>query len=287
MSIRYFFIFLIMCSACTRKASACAKQLPGMACIPAGEFIRGSDNHEEDEKPAQKVFVSAFYMDVHEVTNKELNECFAAGKCRDCLKTGKCKEIGARYGWRYKKDDQPASGISWFTAKEYCEFRGKRLPTEAEWEKAARGPDGNIYPWGNEPATCKNAIIQVGEGKTAIKGCFPKRLDPEWHMHTAPVMSRPAGVYGLYDMAGNVHEWVNDWYEPSYAKCGDKCSGKDPKGPCDGADVCAGYKMRSVRGGSWWWTAPYARGSKRRANPPGNFPAVDYHHFGFRCAQSD
>ncbi|MBN8220437.1 MAG: SUMF1/EgtB/PvdO family nonheme iron enzyme [Spirochaetes bacterium] len=287
MPVRYLFIFLIFTFACTQKARACDKQIPGMACIPAGEFIRGSNDHEADEKPAEKVYISQFYIDLTEVTNKAFNECIAAGKCRDCLKTGKCKEIGARYGWRYKKDDQPVSGVSWFTAKEYCEFRRKRLPTEAEWEKAARGPNGNIYPWGNETATCKQAIIQIGEGKSAIKGCFSKRLEPEWHMHTANVASRPAGVYGLYDMAGNVHEWVNDWYEESYAKCGDKCRGRDPKGPCDGADSCPGYRMRSVRGGSWWWTAPYARGSKRRANSPGNFPAVDYHHFGFRCAQSD
>ncbi|MBX3722597.1 MAG: SUMF1/EgtB/PvdO family nonheme iron enzyme [Turneriella sp.] len=287
MPLRYLFIFLILGFACTQKARACDKQIPGMACIPAGEFIRGSNDHEADEKPTEKVYISQFYIDLTEVTNKAFNECIAAGKCRDCLKTGKCKEIGARYGWRYKKDDQPVSGVSWFTAKEYCEFRRKRLPTEAEWEKAARGPNGNIYPWGNETATCKQAIIQIGEGKSSIKGCFNKRLEPEWHMHTANVASRPAGVYGLYDMAGNVHEWVNDWYEESYAKCGDKCRGRDPKGPCDGADSCPGYRMRSVRGGSWWWTAPYARGSKRRANPPGNFPAVDYHHFGFRCAQSD
>lgn len=271
--------------ACSRNARGCQQSVPGMACIPAGEFLRGSDTHEPDERPMEKVYVSDFYMDLHEVTNKEFNECQAAGKCRDCLKNGQCDYIGARYGWRYKKDEQPVTGVSWFTAREYCQFRGKRLPTEAEWEKAARGPDGNIFPWGNEPATCERAIIQEGEGKKAIKGCLKARIEPQWHMPTAPVMSRPAGVYGLYDMAGNAHEWVNDWYAKSYAECGEKCRGRDPKGPCDGADKCPGYKMRGVRGGSWWWNAPYARAAKRRANVPQNMPMVDYHHFGFRCAQ--
>lgn len=276
---------LIVMTGCTRPVAACSKQIPGMACIPAGEFIRGSNDFEPDEKPQEKVFVSEFHIDLHEVTNKEFNECLAAGKCRECMKTGQCNYVGARYGWRYKKDDQPVSGVSWFTAREYCEFRGKRLPTEAEWEKAARGPDGNLYSWGNEPADCARAIIQIGEGKKGIKGCFTKRLEPEWHMHTAAVMSRPPGAYGLYDMAGNVHEWVNDWYSKSYAACGEKCRGRDPKGPCDGAEVCPGYKERSVRGGSWWWTAGYARAAKRRGNVPGNMPMEHYHHFGFRCAK--
>lgn len=275
----------LLAVGCARKIAACEKKIPGMACIPAGEFIRGSNDFDADEKPEEKIYLSEYYIDLTEVTNKAFNECLAAGKCRDCLKTGKCDYVGARYGARYKGDNQPVNGVSWYSAKEYCEFRGKRLPTEAEWEKAARGTNGNLYPWGNELATCERAIIQVGEGKKGIKGCFSKRLEPEWHMHTSSVMSRPAGVYGLYDMAGNVHEWVNDWYTKSYAACGDKCRGRDPKGPCDGAESCPGYKTRGVRGGSWWWTGLYARGSKRRANAPGNMPMENYHHFGFRCAQ--
>jgi len=278
-------LLLATCSGSSAARNDCGPEVAGMRCIPAGEFIRGSDNHLEDEKPAQKIYISAFYMDTYEVTNADFQQCLDAGKCRECLKNKTCDHIGARYGWRYKRPKQPVVGVSWFTAREYCEFRGKRLPTEAEWEKAARGPEGNLYPWGNEPADCSRAIIQIGEGKKGIKGCFPKRLEPEWHMHTAEVGSRAPGVYGLYDMAGNAHEWVNDWYSKSYAQCGEACSGRDPKGPCGGADKCPGYTMRSVRGGSWWWTADYARGSKRRANVPGNMPMSDYHHFGFRCAK--
>lgn len=284
-------LFFISCfclfsvNACSHESRGCAQKISGMACIPAGEFVRGSNSYDADEKPEEKIYISEFYIDIHEVTNKEFNECLAAGKCRECIKSGKCDRVVPRYGKRYMHDNQPAIGVSWYTAREYCTFRNKRLPTEAEWEKAARGPNGNLYPWGNEPATCERAIIQVGEGKRAIKGCLPKRLEPEWHMHTAPVMSRPPGVYSLYDMAGNVHEWVNDWYSNSYSECGDKCRGKDPKGPCDGAETCPGHKERSVRGGSWWWTASYARGSKRRPHYPENMPLVHYHHFGFRCAK--
>ncbi|MBV6493703.1 MAG: Serine/threonine-protein kinase pkn1 [Turneriella sp.] len=284
-SATFVFVALFSTNAC-KQVKPCAKEIPGMACIPAGEFIRGSNNYLDDEKPEEKIYISEFYIDKTEVTNKDFNECLAQGKCQECMKNGNCNYIGPRYGWRYKRDNQPVSGVSWFTAKEYCEFRGKRLPTEAEWEKAARGPNGNIYPWGNEMATCKNAIIQEGEGDKLIKGCVGKHLEPVWHMPTAGVASRPAGIYGLYDMAGNVHEWVQDWYTESYAVCGDACRGKDPKGPCNGADKCAGFTKRSVRGGSWWWSAEHARGSKRRANVPGNMPSVDYHHFGFRCAKS-
>lgn len=278
-------LVLTACSGSPAASHGCGSEIEGMRCIPAGNFLRGSDKYSEDEKPEQKIYISAFYLDTHEVTNADFQQCLDAGKCRDCLKDKSCDQVGARYGWRYKKPRQPVSGVSWFTAREYCLFRGKRLPTEAEWEKAARGPDGNLYPWGNEPADCSRAIIQIGEGKKGIKGCFRQRLEPEWHMHTAEVASRPAGVYGLHDMAGNVHEWVNDWYAKSYAQCGQACSGRDPKGPCGGAAICPGYTLRSVRGGSWWWTGEYARGSKRRANVPGNMPLSDYHHFGFRCAR--
>jgi len=272
--------------SCTKAASACDSPIPGMACIPAGDFIRGSNDYEEDEKPQEKVYVSQFYMDITEVTNKEFNKCTAQGKCQSCLKSKLCHKIGPSYGKDYLGPDQPAMGIPWYSAREYCEFVGKRLPTEAEWEKAARGPDGNIFPWGNEPATCERAIIETGEHDKGIKGCHAKRMLPHRLMHSRPVKSRAPGAYGLYDMAGNAHEWVQDWYTPSYAACGEKCRGRDPKGPCDGADNCPGYTNKLVRGGSWWWTAPYARGSKRRPNFPHMSPWENYHHFGFRCAKS-
>jgi formylglycine-generating enzyme len=258
----------------------CVEDHPDMKCIPAGFFIRGSNHYERNERPEEKVYVSEFYIDTYEVTTGAFTKCIKQGKCADCLKKGKCSRVNAAYGRRYSQLLQPMVGISWYSAKEYCEFVGKRLPTEAEWEKAARGPDGNLYPWGNEKATCQLAIIEE-DGR---KGCVPKILEPDWYMPTQNVGTKRAGAYGLYDMAGNSWEWINDFYTESYAKCGKYCSGKDPKGPCNGADRCPGYNRKIVRGGSWWWTASYARGSYRRPHIPENTP--EYHHFGFRCAKS-
>jgi formylglycine-generating enzyme required for sulfatase activity len=164
----------------------------------------------------------------------------------------------------------PITGASWFQAARYCRFRGKRLPTEAEWEKAARGTDGRLYPWGGEKATCARAIIKEGDPN----GCGRGKV---W-----PVGSRPPTLYGLYDMAGNSWEWVADWYSRSYAACGRDCQGKNPRGPCAGAPECRGHTERIVRGGSWYWDASWATTTRRRPHAPQNHP---FHHFGFRCAR--
>ncbi|EMJ97327.1 formylglycine-generating enzyme family protein [Leptospira sp. WS58.C1] len=255
------------------------KKIKGMQCIPEGYFIRGSNTHDPDEAPEQKIYLSDFYIDLYEVTNEDFSKCIEEGSCKDCLYNGNCDYIGPAYGDLYLKPKQPVLGVSWYTAKEYCEWVGKRLPTEAEWEKAARGPKGNLFPWGNKPANCKLAVIEEDERK----GCVYKKINPPNLMPTAPVGSRPAGVYGLFDMAGNSWEWVHDWYSENYKVCGEACSGKDPKGPCEGEDNCPGYNKKTLKGGSWWWPASYARGSKRRAHFPQNYP--EYHHFGFRCAK--
>jgi formylglycine-generating enzyme required for sulfatase activity len=242
-----------------------------MKCVPEGNFIRGADDDATDQRPRSTVWVSTFFMDTHEVTNAKWKECVAAGKCR--------KTAGPARGSGYvhfSGPNQPIVGVSWFDARDYCAWKGRRLPTEAEWEKAARGPDGNVYSWGNEKATCERAILEEN-GK---KGCGHGK-PPKWG--TADVGSKAAGAYGLFDMAGNSWEWVQDWYTKSYAACGKACEGRDPKGPCDGADTCDGFRHRSVRGGSWWWPWKQSRGAWRRAHLPGNKP---FHHFGFRCAAS-
>ncbi|PJZ69182.1 sulfatase [Leptospira perolatii] len=264
----------------SKSPSGCNGQnVEGMKCIPGGEFIRGSNRHEPDEKPEARIYISDFYMDTYEVTNEDFDKCVRAGKCKDCLVTKKCNYVGPKYGAPYLKPKQPAVGISWYSASEYCKWAGKRLPTEAEWEKAARGPDGNMYPWGNEPATCKNSVIMEDDRK----GCVPVAIQPPHKMPTSEVGTRAPGVYGLYDMAGNSWEWVQDWYTSSYNTCGKACEGKDPKGPCNGEEPCPGFAKKIVRGGSWWWPSSYARGSKRRSHIPQNYP--EYHHFGFRCAK--
>lgn len=280
----FIFVFTTQCSFLevlgVIPPEECSEKIDGMSCIPSGEFIRGSDVHEKNERPMAKIYLSAFYMDQYEVTNADFQKCLSVGKCQDCFKAGTCKGIRPNYGSIYMKPKQPIVGISWYTAKEYCEFMGKRLPTEAEWEKAARGTDGRIFPWGDEPANCKLAIIEE-DGR---KGCWDRVLPKPHRMTTRDVGLRAPNQYGLYDMAGNSWEYVEDWYSPSYEKCGKDCFGPNPKGPCPGEASCKKFgSEKIVKGGSWWWPASYARASYRRPHIPSNKPI--YHHFGFRCAK--
>jgi sulfatase modifying factor 1 len=252
----------------------CGEVPEGMACIPGGPFLRGSDDGPKNTRPQETVWLQTFYMDLNEVTYKEY---------KDCQATKKCKRGGPLYN-DYDHPRQPITGPSWYAAVKYCEVAGKHLPTEAQWEKAARGPDGNLYPWGNEDATCERAIIMNDKGE---RGCgVLKKKEQPWKSKPWEIGSRPPYVYGLYDMAGNSWEWVYDWDSRSYAACGDKCRGTDPKGPCDGKEPCAGHEKRVVRGGSWYWDKTYATAIHRRTHFPANDPKVEFHHFGFRCSAS-
>jgi sulfatase modifying factor 1 len=237
---------------------ACAKPPQGMRCIPGGPFWRGSDKHRRNERPRGRVVISTFYMDVHEATNPVFTACVRQGLCRR-------PRAFLRYHG-YHGTAQPAVPVSWYNALKICLLLGKRLPTEAEWEKAARTTDGRTYPWGNEPPTCRRAHY---------RGCKPAR--------TRPVGSLPANPYGLFELAGNGYEWVMDWASPCYAgcrrSCGAACGGRDPRGPCAGVLRCPGYRRRVLRGGSWYWPARHMRTSWRRPEHPrsGN------HRLSFRC----
>lgn len=251
----------------------CGEPPAGMACIPGGYFLRGSDDGPVDTRPQDMVFVQTFYMDLHEVTVEEY---------RACVRAGLCPKAGPRY-LDFDRPRQPITGVSWYDAVAYCRAHGKHLPTEAQWEKAARGPDGRLYPWGNEPVDCRRAVIMDASGRSCgvrkMRGGHPEKGRP------LEVGSRPPGIFGLYDMVGNVWEWVADWYSESYAACGTDCVGVDPAGPCGGLEPCPGYHKRVVRGGSWYWPAAYANAIRRRAHVPRNEP--EFHHFGFRCAASE
>jgi len=241
-----------------------------MACITGGQFLRGSDQGRRNVRPQSHVWLQTFYMDTHEVSVSDYKACVQAGKCT------KARTIYSDFS----RDQQPKVGASWFQAVAYCRAQGKHLPTEAEWEKAARGTQGWKYPWGNQRATCKRAVIKDRRGRscgTSKRGRHPEKG------RTFVIGTRAPNPYGLYDMAGNAWEWVHDWYSTNYARCGDDCTGTNPRGPCQGAENCSGHTKRVVRGGSWYWPAEFSTTFFRRAHVPSNDP---YHHYGFRCAAS-
>lgn len=250
-------------AAAARTAFApCGEASLGMACIPGGAFIRGSDHHGRDARPRQVVVVGTFYMDRREVTTQEFVACVKAGLCKPPLQH-------LRYGG-FHGPMQPAVPVSWPNALALCLMQGKRLPTEAEWEKAARTTDGRTYPWGEEAPTCSRAHV---------RGCKPEV--------TRPVGSLPPNPYGLYDMAGNGYEWVMDWYAPCYGgckgACGKECDGPDPRGPCGGALRCPGRRQRVLRGGSWYWPGTHGRTMWRRPE----YPQSGGHRLSLRCATRD
>jgi formylglycine-generating enzyme required for sulfatase activity len=145
------------------KPETCLDVVPeAMACIPAGPFVRGTNDGPPDTRPQATVWLQTFYMDLYEVTVERYEACVARGGC---------KPAKTAYS-DYSRPKQPKVGITWFHAEAFCRADGKHLPTEAEWEKAARGPDGNLHPWGNEPASCERAIIMDARGRS----CGVKKL---------------------------------------------------------------------------------------------------------------
>jgi formylglycine-generating enzyme required for sulfatase activity len=242
-----------------RQPKSKAEIKDGMALVPAGEFTRGSNDGDDDEKPVRKVYVSAFWIDVYEVTVEEYAACVRAGACKAPGTSGGL--CGGEYnnwsgnGPRSGRGRHPVNCVDWNQASAYCGWKGKRLPTEAQWEKAARGVDGRKYPWGNAAANCKVAVME---------GCGEDRI--------LPVGSKPDGVspYGAHDMAANVWEWVHDWYGPY-----DSSAARDPEGPKSGSD-------RVVRGGSWLSHGDNLRAANRDSDAPGDAVA----NLGFRCVMS-
>jgi len=243
-------------------SNTCQLVSPGPTVqIPTGCFDMGDvyGGGELNETPVHEVCISAFEMDRHEVTNKEYEACVIAGGCT-APSDFSSNQLSSYYGNIYY-DDFPVIHVDWFQASAYCAWAGKRLPTEAEWEYAARGRlDGARYPWGNSITGDDANFLDSG--------------DP-WDNDTTQVGRYPPNGYGLYDVAGNVWEWVNDWYSPTYYQyCVDHEIGKDPSGPDNGTS-------RGMRGGSWYELKYYLRVSHR-----GNYgPSFDNANLGFRCAR--
>ena len=248
----------------------------GSVTIPAGSFQMGCDKDlegscPEDAVPLHEVSLSSYVMDKFEVSVELYELCIAENACtnddpekphyRTSSDTYLCN-IG-----NSNRKNHPANCITWHGAKAYCEWLGKRLPTEAEWENAAKSGTLQIYPWGNTPAaSCSNTVMNSG-----ASGCGSNS--------TFPTGSKAAGVstHGIYDLSGNVAEYTGDWYEKKFYST-EEASKADPQGPAESEN--SRYKV--VRGGSYKFGESNTRASFR-GSAELNDPAID---FGFRCVSS-
>jgi formylglycine-generating enzyme required for sulfatase activity len=256
-----------------KKIAAERAKLPAhdeMVMIPAGTFIMGSDkkvdrNAYPAEFPQRKVYLDAYEIDKFEVTTVQF--------LKFVLAANRAPLIDWQYdGGNFQETmaSHPVMHVSWFDADAYCKWAGKRLPTSAEWEKAARGEDGRIYPWGNEPA----GLSRANFGRTGLSG--PVRDRPERLLLYPPIISvdkyeNAVSPYGLFQMAGNVAEWTADWYDPHYYK---RAPDRNPKGPETGT-------QKAFRGGGWIDSTPSVRPAQRN----GTDPSTKMNWLGFRCAR--
>ena len=229
-----------------------------MVLIEAGNFVMGSTRGDLDERPIHSVYLNDYYIDQYEVTNALYEPCVRAGVCKPPVRADSYTQSSYYGNPRY--NDYPVVYVDWNMAKAYCEWRGADLPTEAQWEKAARGSEEPTYPWGNE-LDCNKANYTNGSrvcvGGTTKAGSYESGKSP----------------YGVYDLAGNVWEWVADWYSESYYRT--SISSSNPLGPDFG-------RARVARGGSW--TRP--EGEIRAANRINYAPTHFNFDIGFRCAKA-
>jgi formylglycine-generating enzyme required for sulfatase activity len=223
--------------------------------VPAGSFQMGSTTGALDEQPVHKVTGPAFQIDRTEVTNGRYAQCVSAGACSaPALQSSATRR---QYFGDARFQDFPVIQVSWTQASQFCAWTGGRLPTEAEWERAARGTsDARTYPWGDSTPDCT---------KANFAGCVGD---------TDRVGQRPAGQspYGVQDMAGNVWEWTADWYDASYYT---RSPESNPQGPETGS-------LKVMRGGCWVSGTASLRSTCRKAELPGTWAP----NVGFRCAYS-
>jgi formylglycine-generating enzyme required for sulfatase activity len=222
----------------------------GMVLIPAGEFFMGEENGHPDARPMHRTTLSAYWIDTHEVTNAQYRQCVAGGVCSPPKDRQTFDDA--------QRSQHPVTNVTWKQAYAYCQWRGKRLPTEAEWEKAARGTDGRRYPWGNSEEAIKTwvkdrSVTAAGNGPSAV-GSLPDTASP----------------YGVFDLVGNVWEWVRDWYAEDYYATAPR---QDPQGPLRGS-------FRVLRGGDWRQGPLELRASTRAWDEMTYWGPT----LGFRCA---
>nr|MBI3613294.1 SUMF1/EgtB/PvdO family nonheme iron enzyme [Nitrospirota bacterium] len=242
-----------------------------MVPVPSGWFLMGSTKQADRnaypaEFPQHRVYLGAFEIDKYEVT--------ALQYLRFVLATDRPPLVDWRYdGGNFQESmtNHPVMHASWYDADAYCKWAGKRLPTEAEWEKAARGADGRIYPWGNQLA----GLTRSNYGRTGLSG--PVRDRPERLMLYPPIIAvdkyeNSASPYGAHQMSGNVAEWVADWYSKDYYAT---APDRNPTGPAQGT-------QKAFRGGGWMDSTPSVRAAQRN----GTDPSVKMNWLGFRCART-
>jgi serine/threonine-protein kinase len=225
-----------------------------MRLVPAGEFIMGNDDGNPDERPAHKIYIVAFYIDKYEVTNILYKMCVDASACLPPRKIS--SDTRPSYYGNSQFDNYPVIYVNWNQAKTYCEWRGTRLPSEAEWEKAARGIDGRTYPWGEGIDKTRANYYSNGDNNlsdTTAVGSYESGKSP----------------FGVYDMVGNVWEWVADWY--------DVYPGGDLNANSD-----FGQKYRVLRGGVWNPIDTVIHSTLRGIS----YPVDENASIGFRCAFS-
>ena len=248
--------------------------LDAMVYVPAGGFTMGSNSGDKNEEPRRRVYLDTFYIDKYPVTNARFRRFGEPKEDYGSKYYGARPLTGAR---------QPVVGVTWYQARDYCKSMGKRLPTEAEWEKAARGVEGRLYPWGGQWEG-SNVIWRKNSGKKTHP------VDRTYNTHRSP--------FGAVDMAGNVWEWIQDWFKADYYGT---APARNPKGPTSGT-------KRVIRGGAWFVNAParnpkgptsgtkrVIRGGAWFVNAPLRFRAA-YRYWahpdgrwdsgGFRCAKA-
>ena len=225
-----------------------------MVYVPASKFTMGS-NEYDFEQPIHQVYLDAYWIDKYEVTNGQYEKCVAAGSCSAPGSTGSYTRSSYYGNSRYA--EYPVIYVRWHQADAYCQWAGGRLPSEAEWEKAARGTEGYVYPMGDNSPNAQLANYNDNEGDTTEVGSYAEGVS----------------LYGAMDMAGNVWEWVADWYDETYYTSSPL---ENPTGPDTGTYLV-------LRGGSWSDDEWFLRASYRYG---GFFPDYTNDYVGFRCATS-
>jgi formylglycine-generating enzyme required for sulfatase activity len=275
-------------SAASARASGESRQeRDGMVLVPGGTFLMGADDEMPYEGPAHEVAVNPFWMDAREVTVAEFARFVAATNYRTDaeqfgwsgvfdVKTGEWGRVDGA-DWRRPEGpgsraapDEPVCQVSWRDAEAYAKWAGKRLPTEAEWECAARGGlKGRRYSWGDELRPSGRPVANWWQGS------FPETdAGEDGFRGRAPVGSFPANGYGLYDAAGNVWEWCADWYADDYYESSPR---ENPKGPASGDE-------RVIRGGSWMCAENFCSNYRVAARSHAT-PDSGLNNLGFRCAR--